>query len=431
MVLSGSIAMPARNPAGADRGLQSVVLGPAGSDPVSRLPMRNGQPAFRVAVIDGNEIDFLNLKQMLRGSRRAHFDLVHFTTPDAALARIQPGAFDVALIDDVLDGRRGTDLIRELGGRHSQMPMLLLTASNDDFVYDAMQAGVADFIDKTEMSASQVERAIIYAYVRHDVESELVRSRELLRQARDEARLANAAKSDFLARMSHELRTPLNAINGYAEMMAGEIVGPIGTPKYREYADNILTSGHHLLDLINDLLDLARIESGRHQFSVEQVDVAEELESLVETFFGQAKKVPITLTADVEPRLPAILGDRRAFKQVVINLLSNALKFTGRGGAVTIRARNFGSRVVVSVADTGIGIDQSQIDRLFTPFVQVDTPFVRNTNGSGLGLAIVKTLVETHGGAVSIESELGVGTTVATDWPSAKPLPRKRSATAG
>lgn len=398
------------------------------TDPVSRLPMRDGLPSFRVAVIDANELDFLNLKQMLRGSRRASFELTHFVSLDLALTQMNPGAFDVVLIDYVLEGGRGADLIRELGGWQSQIPVLLLTDQNDDMVFDALQAGVADFIDKTDMTAGQVERAIVYAYVRHDVESELLRSQKLLRQARDEARLANAAKSDFLARMSHELRTPLNAINGYAEMMAGQFVGPIGNTKYQEYADNILSSGHHLLDLINDLLDLARIESGRYQLTLEDVDVAAELAALVETFFSQARKVPIKLSADVEPALPPILADRRAFKQVVINLLSNALKFTGPNGVVTIRARQAGPRVIVSVIDTGIGVEPQQIDRLFTPFVQADTPFVRNTNGTGLGLAIVKTLVEIHGGVVEMESELGEGTTVASDWPISRPAKRSGKA---
>ena len=395
---------------------------PNSGDPVSRLPMRGGLPAFRVAVIVDRPAEFRRLERLVANSRRARFDLTHVRSADAALIELQPSTFDVVLIDYHLGSQFGTDLIRQVGGRRGPFAMLMLTDSDDqELAVSALQAGVTDFIDRSEMTAGQVERAIIYAYVRHDVESELVRSQQLLRQARDEARLANAAKSDFLARMSHELRTPLNAINGYAEMMAGQIVGPISNPKYREYADNILASGHHLLDLINDLLDLSRIESGRYQLALEPVDVAAELHGLVETFFAQARRVPIALTAEIEDDLPPLLVDRRAFKQVVINLLSNALKFTGPRGTVTMRARRGGPRVIVSVADTGVGVDPSQIDRLFTPFVHADTPFVRNTNGTGLGLAIVKTLVETHGGVVEMESELGRGTTVATDWPISHP----------
>ncbi|MGF1624590.1 MAG: ATP-binding protein [Alphaproteobacteria bacterium] len=384
--------------------------------------MRDGLPTFRVAAVVDRPAEFQRLERLVAGSRRARFDLSHIPSADAALLELQPGGFDVAIIDYELGHRLGTELVRLIGGRRSVLPLLMLTDGADqEIALGALQAGIADFIDRTEMTAGQVQRAIIHAYVRHDVEGQLLRSQQLLRQARDEARLANAAKSDFLARMSHELRTPLNAINGYAEMMAGQIVGPISNPKYREYADNILASGHHLLDLINDLLDLSRIESGRYQLALEPVDVGAELHSLVETFFAQARRVPIALAAQIEDGLPPLLVDRRAFKQVVINLLSNALKFTGPRGTVTMRARRAGPRVIVSVADTGIGVEPSQIDRLFTPFVQADTPFVRNTNGTGLGLAIVKTLVESHGGVVEMESELGRGTTVATDWPIARP----------
>ncbi|MEZ5666910.1 MAG: hybrid sensor histidine kinase/response regulator [Alphaproteobacteria bacterium] len=400
-------------------------------DPMSRLPRRDGLPSFRVAVVDDDEIDFLNLKRMLRDARRARFELTHISSLDAAISRLPSDLFDVALVDNVLDGSPGVELIRELGGRNCAIPMLLLTAGGDDTAaIDALQAGVADFIDKNEMTAAQIERAIIYAYVRHDVESELVRSQQLLRLARDEARQANAAKSDFLARMSHELRTPLNAINGYAEMLSGQFIGPLGNPKYREYADNILTSGHLLLDLINDLLDLSRIESGRLRFHFDAIDIEGELRALLETFFAQASSIPITLKAEIEDGLPTVLADRRAFKQVAINLLSNALKFTGPHGLVTVRAHRQGQRVAVSVSDTGVGVDPDQIPRLFTPFVQADVPFVRNTNGTGLGLAIVKSLVETHGGTVSMASEPGVGTVVSTDWPVAG-TPKSRRATRG
>ncbi len=392
------------------------------TDPLSRLPVREGRPTVRMAAVVAARAEFRRLATLAGRTRRVRLELTHIPSTDAALIALVPDSFDVVLLDRRLQG--AGELVRQLGGggRRSPFPLLMLADHDDEeTALLALGADVADVIERDGLTAGQVERAAIHAWVRHQMEGELARSRQLLRQARDEARRANAAKSDFLARMSHELRTPLNAINGYAEMMAEEIVGPLGDARYREYARNILASGHHLLDLINDLLDLSRIESGRYQLALEPFDVAAELTTLVETFFAQARRVPIALRAEVEDALPPLMADRRAFRQVAINLLSNALKFTGPHGAVTVRARRLGSRVEVSVADTGIGVDPSQIERLFTPFVQADTPFVRSTNGTGLGLAIVKSLVETHGGVVQMESEPGRGTTVATDWPIAPP----------
>ena len=229
------------------------------------------------------------------------------------------------------------------------------------------------------------------------------------------AETANHAKSEFLANMSHELRTPLNAINGFSEMMAGELFGPLGDPRYKEYARDILSSGEHLLALINDVLDMSKIEAGKMTLRFETVYLDEVVEDAVRLVGHRAEAAGLTLLADL-PLLPPIDGDGRAIKQILLNLLSNAIKFTPAGGQVTvgaeIRALEGGRYVSLSVADTGIGISQEDLARLARPFEQVESQHAKTRQGTGLGLALSKSLVELHGGQLTIRSAPGEGAKV-------------------
>ena len=226
---------------------------------------------------------------------------------------------------------------------------------------------------------------------------------------------ANRAKSEFLANMSHELRTPLNAINGFSEMMVGQMFGPLGDARYKDYAQDILNSGQHLLALINDVLDMSKIEAGKLNLRFEPLRLDELAEDAVRLIKNRAETAGLAVAIDV-PALPDVEGDYRALKQVLLNLLSNAVKFTPRGGRIVLKAEGrrdaFGERIRVSVADTGIGIAAQDLARLARPFEQIESQQSKTQQGTGLGLALSKSLVEMHGGVLEIESQPGLGTTV-------------------
>ncbi len=230
------------------------------------------------------------------------------------------------------------------------------------------------------------------------------------------AESANKAKSEFLANMSHELRTPLNAINGFSEIMVGELFGPLGDPRYKEYAGDILNSGQHLLSVINDILDMSKIEAGKMNLKFERIDLQEVAEDAVRLIRNRAESAGLTLVIDM-PNLPEVEADFRALKQVLLNLLSNALKFTPRGGQIRVFGRagidgRGADRVLIGVQDTGIGISKEDLARLARPFEQVESQHAKTRQGTGLGLALTKALIEMHGGLIDMKSEPGKGTTV-------------------
>jgi two-component system cell cycle sensor histidine kinase PleC len=222
---------------------------------------------------------------------------------------------------------------------------------------------------------------------------------------------ANQAKSKFLANMSHELRTPLNAIIGFSEIMESGMFGPLGTDKYREYCSDIHQSGQYLLEVINDILDMSKIEAGRIRLDPEQVELESFLNDAMRVVSGRANDKRLTLTARIGRGI-RLTADHRLLKQIVLNLLSNAVKFTPEGGHITIRARATSGWVSVSIADTGIGIPADALARLGRPFEQVESQLTKSHQGSGLGLAIAKSLIELHHGTMRIHSTLGSGTMV-------------------
>jgi len=237
-----------------------------------------------------------------------------------------------------------------------------------------------------------------------------------LLEARDEALAATKEKSRFLATMSHELRTPLNAIIGFSEVMAREIFGPL-TPRYQEYASLIQGSGQHLLDLINGLLDMAKIEAGKFDIHEELFDLAETANSAARFLALAADQAGVRLAVDVAKGAARVFADKRAVKQMLVNLLSNAVKFTPPGGDVTLTGRIEGRAVILTVADSGAGIVADALERLGRPFEQSGN--AKGKEGTGLGLALVKSLAALHGGEAVIASVLGEGTTVTVRLPHA------------
>jgi two-component system, cell cycle sensor histidine kinase PleC len=231
---------------------------------------------------------------------------------------------------------------------------------------------------------------------------------------------ANQAKSKFLANMSHELRTPLNAIIGFSEIMESGMFGPLGASKYTEYSRDIRASGQYLLDVINDILDMSKIEAGSLHFEPETVRLDEIFADSLRVVSGRASEKRLTLNSDIAAGI-ALHADRRALKQIALNLLSNAVKFTPEGGTVSVRGHARGGMVTIAIADNGIGIPREALHKLGRPFEQVESQLTKRYQGSGLGLAIAKSLVEMHGGAMRISSVLGDGTMVVVRLPLQSP----------
>ena len=240
---------------------------------------------------------------------------------------------------------------------------------------------------------------------------ELADLAEKYSQEKVRAEEANQAKSKFLANMSHELRTPLNAIIGFSEIMESGMFGALGSEKYQEYCHDILTSGHYLLEVINDILDMSKIEAGRMKLDMEQLDLSTTLAESLRVVSGRAQDKNLELDADIESTI-SVVADRRATKQILVNLLSNAVKFTQEGGKVVVRSQLLSDRIVLLIADTGIGIAPQSLKRLGRPFEQVESQLTKTYHGSGLGLAIARSLTELHGGSMRLRSRLGSGTVV-------------------
>jgi two-component system, cell cycle sensor histidine kinase PleC len=233
---------------------------------------------------------------------------------------------------------------------------------------------------------------------------------------RQRAEEASSAKSGFLANMSHELRTPLNAINGFSEIMVQQLYGPMGDKRYQAYATDILESGRHLLELINDVLDMAKVEAGKFKIYPKPMDLQETIGQAMRLVRGRAEEKKIAIETDIG-ECGDIVGDTRAIKQIMINLLTNAIKFTPDSGRVLVQVRSTYENVTIRVIDTGIGIPAEHLPRLARPFEQVENEHAKANQGTGLGLALCRSFAEMHGGTLTITSELGVGTMVSVNLP--------------
>lgn len=328
--------------------------------------------------------------------------------------------------------RPGERIIEMVGGRWLSLAEsrtadggLVLTASDitalqaRDFAHDHKELALQQAVDELEMGKQQLtELAEKYSIEKIRAES------------------ANRSKSEFLANMSHELRTPLNAINGFSEILAGEMFGPLGDRRYKEYSQDILSSGQHLLALINDILDMSKIEAGKMSLKREPIHIEDVVEDAIRLMRNRAEAVGLTLSVKLSD-LPEADADYRAIKQVLLNLLSNAIKFTPRGGKIAVSATvieqsSFSGvpseqRVRISVSDTGIGIAKDDLLRLAQPFEQIESQLSKSQPGTGLGLALTKSLVELHDGVLTLDSQPGQGTTVSFTLPVVQSMPGKAS----
>ena len=290
---------------------------------------------------------------------------------------------------------------------------------------------IGSIIDQhlADRSVHEAERLRHHVIELEATRRELEQTTADLTKALDSAAASNQAKSQFLATMSHELRTPLNAVIGFSDLIASEIYGPLGDSRYRDYAKTICDSGAHLLGLINDVLDISKLDAGGLELDEEAVELPGIVEDALRMVAHQAETGGVRLEKSYETGLPHVRADRRRVRQVVLNLLSNAVKFTPGDGCITTTVLRRGDRLAVAVADTGIGIAAEDIPRALERFGQIDDSLGRKYEGTGLGLPLSKALMELHGGSLELQSALGVGTTVTVTFPAER-LIRDRQAAA-
>ncbi|MBT5048645.1 MAG: PAS domain S-box protein, partial [Rhodospirillaceae bacterium] len=276
-------------------------------------------------------------------------------------------------------------------------------------------------------SAATGGERVSYIYSFRDITARK-RTEEAQKEALKESEAANRAKTEFLANMSHELRTPLNAIIGFSEIMKMEALGPIGTPQYVEYVVDIHNSGSHLIEIVNDILDMSKIEAGDIELNEEPCDVFQMADTCMRLVADRAQNGEVALVNTMESDLPRLFADQRMIKQILLNLLSNAVKFTPADGTVTLSAGVDGAGLTVSVSDTGNGIPAEKMAVILEPFGQADMTLQRQFEGTGLGLPLAKGMTELHGGSLTIESTEGKGTTASVSLPADRFVSEQKTA---
>jgi signal transduction histidine kinase len=340
-------------------------------------------------------------------------------TPETAIAAMREQCSPpVALIDLWLGDNSGIDLLESLRAEHPELIGVLMTAELDtETAIAALRRGAYDYFDKS-VEPQSLFAVLDRCFDRVDLLRDRERVYEALRVAKDEAETANHAKSGFLATMSHELRTPLNAIIGFSEMMQREVLGALGNEQYRSYVDDIHASGTHLLQIINDILDLSKAEAGKIELADDTFELRDILRAVGQFTSTRIEEAGLTQDVELAADLPPLRGDERKTKQVLTNLITNAVKFTPSGGKITITGRfDPEDGLSVTVADTGIGIAEEDLERVLKPFEQVDSSLTRQHQGTGLGLPLVKAIMEMHGGRMRLRSTLGTGTAVTVVFP--------------
>jgi signal transduction histidine kinase len=324
------------------------------------------------------------------------------------------------IVDVVMPQMDGFELCRELRSRPAtkDVPILIATGLDDtDSIAKAYDAGATDFISKP-LNWLVLNHRVRYMLRAARAFDDLRQNQERLRLAKDEAEAANRAKSEFLANVTHELRTPLNAIIGFASMMRDGLAGPI-TDQHSEFTKIIVENGTHLLTIINDILDIARTETGHLELCEEEVNLAEAVSHSVSVIRAMAAKAEVECAFEIDNDLPLFWGDPGKLQQILVNLLTNAIKFTPAGGRVRLIARRHSNGgVSFQIEDTGIGIPADKMAIALAPFGQVESDLARQYEGVGLGLPLTKRLVELHHGTFDIVSEPGRGTTVTALFPS-------------
>jgi signal transduction histidine kinase/DNA-binding response OmpR family regulator len=362
------------------------------------MPAEGGGIYFR----DGDEYVLCHTLDRLPRPARVPLPLAVGTVFEHVAGRCKPlmlSGVSGPLEDMPVDGSRS--------GRNSVLALPLLDPEGECFGILALKSPV-----EHDFTAQDREMATILA-AHSCVTAHAIEATDEMRAAKEEAEIATRAKSEFLTNTTHELRTPLNAIIGFSEIMWSESFGPIENDQYKGYVRDIYDSGRHLLGVINDILDMSRIEAGREELREEELDVEEIVQTSIRFVEQRAREGGLTLEVEVADYLPSLYADKRKIRQILLNLLSNAVKFTPTGGSVSVVAElGPGGQMVIAVQDTGIGIAPQDVDRALQPFGQVDGALTRKYEGTGLGLPLSRSLIELHGGVLELQSEVGSGTRI-------------------
>jgi signal transduction histidine kinase len=374
----------------------------------------------RVLIVDDDEdfaeslLDLLEpkgyLAQIAGTAERAHASLRSF---DA----------QVALFDIRLGLASGVDLFATLKAERPELVGVIMTAHVDSkTAIEALRHGAYDYIDKS-CHPGELYAVLERCFDKIQLRQERTAAYEALRVAKEAAEQANRAKSDFLATMSHELRTPLNAIIGFSEILVAQGPHLVGNEQSLGYIKDINTSGVHLLAIINDILDLSKAESGKLEMCEDVADLRQLIGGALKMVQGRAESSGVILASELSAELPYLLCDERKLKQVLVNVLSNGIKFTSAGGRVTVTAASRDGDLVIAISDSGIGIASADIAKAFEPFGQVDNRLSRKFDGTGLGLPLAAAMIHQHGGSLTLTSEVGHGTTVTIVIPGQRLLP--------
>jgi signal transduction histidine kinase len=344
-------------------------------------------------------------------------------TAERAHASLRSFDAQVALFDIRLGLASGVDLFASLKAERPELIGVIMTAHVDSkTAIEALRRGAYDYIDKS-CHPGELYAVLERCFDKIQLRQERTSAYEALRVAKEAAERANRAKSDFLATMSHELRTPLNAIIGFSEIMAAQGLGPVGNEKYLGYIKDINDSGVHLLAIINDILDLSKAEAGKLEMREDVAELRHIIDAAMTMVLARAKSSGVTLVSEIPAELPYLWCDERMLKQVLLNILSNGIKFTPSGGRVAVTVGQRDGALVIAISDTGIGIASADIAKAFEPFGQVDNRLSRKYDGTGLGLPLAAAMIAQHGGNLTLTSEVGSGTTVTIVIPAQRLLP--------
>jgi signal transduction histidine kinase len=399
---------------------------------------------FKTLLVEDNPGETRLLQELLRGETGTgdQFNVECTDRLATAIPRLAVGDIDVILLDLSLPDSNGEETFAKVKAYAPEIAIVVLSGLDDEAIALKMvKGGAQDYLPKAQVNANSLARTIRYAIERKRGEQEIrwlngnleqrvierteqliaanselrtqIAERDRIQQALDgkniELQNAARAKDRFLANMSHELRTPLNGIIGFSEFLVDGKPGTLN-PKQKDYLEDILNSGRHLLQLINDLLDLAKVEAGKMELKVEKFLLRESIEEVCAVTELIAQKKGIRVGVYIAPELGEITLDRKMFKQVLYNLLSNAIKFTDNGGKVELFAEPHDPhRFQLVVKDSGIGIKSEDFGRLFKEFEQLESQATRQQEGTGLGLALTRKIVELQGGEITVKSEIGIG----------------------
>ena len=336
---------------------------------------------------------------------------------------------EVALLDIRLGGETGLDVMEILKGRNPDVLCVMITGHAEvDTAIDALRQGAYDYLSKP-LHPKELLAVLDRCFENIRLTSERRAAFDALSVAKEAAETANRAKSNFLAAMSHELRTPLHSIIGFSEILLNQSHGELGSEKYLDYLGDIKNSGNHLLSVINDILDIAKAEAGKLDIRECRSDLPQVIDLTLRIVRPQAQDAGVNLSARIAADLPQLRADERRLRQILLNLLSNAIKFTPSGGDVEITVElDAAGDLLIIVRDTGIGIACHDIPRALSPFSQIENDLSRGYEGTGLGLSLSVMMAELHDGSLTLESELGAGTTVTVRFPGQRIIPQQREA---